>query len=53
MNTQSREVKEMAESTYNSGIYCRLNNDGERDGESKQRYIREQGWNELCWGKIA
>ncbi len=42
MNTQSREVKEMAESTYNSGIYCRLNNDGERDGESKQRYIREQ-----------
>ena len=46
----------MAESTYNVGIYCRLSNDDERDGESVsienqklllQRYIREQGWNEV------
>ncbi len=46
----------MAESTYNVGIYCRLSNDDERDGESVsienqklllQRYVREQGWNEV------
>jgi len=45
----------MAEKTYNVGIYCRLSNDDERDGESVsienqklllQRYVREQGWNE-------
>jgi len=56
MNTQSREVKEMAEKTYNVGIYCRLSNDDERDGESVsienqklllQRYVRERGWNEI------
>ena len=46
----------MAEKTYNVGIYCRLSNDDERDGESVsienqklllQRYVREQGWNEI------
>ena len=46
----------MAETTYNVGIYCRLSNDDERDGESVsienqklllQRYVREQGWNEI------
>jgi len=46
----------MAENTYNVGIYCRLSNDDERDGESVsienqklllQRYVREQGWNEI------
>ena len=44
----------MAEKTYNVGIYCRLSNDDERDGESVsienqrqllQRYVLEQGWN--------
>ena len=46
----------MIEKTYNVGIYCRLSNDDERDGESVsienqklllQRYVREQGWNEV------
>ena len=46
----------MAENTYNVGIYCRLSNDDERDGESVsienqklllQRYVRERGWNEI------
>ena len=45
----------MAEKTYNVGIYCRLSNDDEREGESVsienqklllQRYVRERGWNE-------
>lgn len=44
------------EKTYNVGIYCRLSNDDERDGESVsienqklllQRYVRERGWNEI------
>jgi len=44
----------MAEKTYNVGIYCRLSNDDERDGESVsienqklllQRYVQERGWN--------
>lgn len=44
------------EKTYNVGIYCRLSNDDERDGESAsienqklllQRYVRERGWNEI------
>ena len=44
----------MTEKTYNVGIYCRLSNDDERDGESVsienqrqllQRYVLEQGWN--------
>ncbi len=46
----------MIEKTYNVGIYCRLSNDDERDGESVsienqklllQRYVLEQGWNEV------
>ena len=46
----------MAEKAYNVGIYCRLSNDDERDGESVsienqklllQRYVRERGWNEI------
>ena len=46
----------MIEKKYNVGIYCRLSNDDERDGESVsienqklllQRYVREQGWNEI------
>ena len=46
----------MAEKTYNVGIYCRLSNDDERDGESAsienqrlllQRYVRERGWTEI------
>ncbi len=46
----------MAEKTYNVGIYCRLSNDDERDGETVslenqklllQRYVRERGWNEV------
>ncbi len=45
------------EKTYNVGIYCRLSNDDERDGESVsienqklllQRYVRERGWNEIA-----
>ncbi len=41
---------------YNVGIYCRLSNDDERDGESVsienqklllQKYVRERGWNEV------
>ena len=46
----------MIEKAYNVGIYCRLSNDDERDGESisienqkllLQRYVRERGWNEV------
>ena len=46
----------MADTTYNVGIYCRLSNDDERDGESVsienqklllQQYVRDQGWNEV------
>ena len=46
----------MAEKAYNVGIYCRLSNDDERDGESVsienqklllQRYVRERGWMEV------
>jgi len=46
----------MIEKAYNVGIYCRLSNDDERDGESVsienqklllQRYVRERGWNEV------
>ena len=41
----------MAETTYNVGIYCRLSNDDERDGESAsienqklllQQYVRDR-----------
>lgn len=44
------------EKTYNVGIYCRLSNDDERDGESVsienqklllQNYVRQRGWNEI------
>lgn len=46
----------MIEKTYNVGIYCRLSNDDERDGESVsienqklllERYVRERGWNKI------
>lgn len=46
----------MIEKTYNVGIYCRLSNDDERDGESVsienqklllQSYVRQRGWNEI------
>ncbi len=46
----------MTEKTYNVGIYCRLSNDDERDGESVsienqklllQNYVRQMGWNEV------
>lgn len=46
----------MVEKTYNVGIYCRLSNDDERDGESVsienqklllQSYVRQRGWNEI------
>ena len=46
----------MKRETYNVGIYCRLSNDDERDGESAsienqrlllQRYVRERGWTEI------
>lgn len=46
----------MIEKTYNVGIYCRLSNDDERDGESVsienqklllQNYVRQCGWNEI------
>ena len=47
----------MTEKTYNVGIYCRLSNDDERDGESAsienqkllllQSYVRQMGWNEI------
>ena len=52
----SREDKEMADTTYNVGIFCRLSNDDERDGESVsienqklllQQYVRDRGWNEI------
>ena len=44
----------MTGQTYNVGIYCRLSNDDERDGESVsienqklllQQYVQERGWN--------
>jgi len=44
----------MAEKTYNVGIYCRLSNDDEREGESVsienqklllQQYVQDRGWN--------
>ena len=47
----------MIEKTYNVGIYCRLSNDDERDGESVsienqklllQGYVRQRGWNEIA-----
>ncbi|MBQ9346800.1 MAG: recombinase family protein, partial [Oscillibacter sp.] len=43
----------MTEQAYNVGIYCRLSNDDERDGESVsienqklllQQYVRDRGW---------
>lgn len=46
----------MTAKTYNVGIYCRLSNDDERDGESVsienqklllQNYVRQRGWNEI------
>ena len=46
----------MTTKTYNVGIYCRLSNDDERDGESVsienqklllQNYVRQRGWNEV------
>ncbi|MCR1909498.1 recombinase family protein [Flavonifractor plautii] len=46
----------MMDTTYNVGIYCRLSNDDERDGESVsienqklllQNYVRQRGWNEV------
>ena len=46
----------MIDKTYNVGIYCRLSNDDERDGESVsienqklllQNYVRQRGWNEV------
>ena len=46
----------MIKKTYNVGIYCRLSNDDERDGESVsienqklllQNYVRQRGWNEI------
>lgn len=46
----------MIDTTYNVGIYCRLSNDDERDGESVsienqklllQNYVRQRGWNEV------
>ncbi|MGN8969845.1 recombinase family protein, partial [Intestinimonas sp. HCP28S3_D6] len=46
----------MTTKTYNVGIYCRLSNDDERDGESVsienqklllQNYVRQRGWNEI------
>lgn len=47
MNLAGREVKEMAENTYNVGIHCRLSNDDERDGESVSIENQEllcKGW---------
>ena len=47
----------MIEKAYNVGIYCRLSNDDERDGESVsienqklllQSYVRQRGWNEIA-----
>ncbi len=46
----------MIDKTYDVGIYCRLSNDDERDGESVsienqklllQNYVRQRGWNEV------
>ncbi len=46
----------MSEQIYNVGIYCRLSNDDERDGESVsienqklllQNYVKQKGWNEI------
>ncbi len=36
----------MAEKTYNVGIYCRLSNDDERDGES----ISIENQDAICQG---
>ena len=36
----------MAENTYNVGIYCRLSNDDERDGES----VSIENQDEICQG---
>lgn len=47
----------MTETTCNVGIYVRLSNDDERDGESVsienqklllQKYVIERGWNEIA-----
>ncbi len=44
------------EQTYNVGIYCRLSNDDENEGESAsienqksllQKYVRDRGWTEI------
>ena len=44
----------MTEKAYNVGIYCRLSNDDERDGESVSienqkllltQYVKDRGWN--------
>ena len=43
----------MAETTYNVGIYCRLSNDDERDGESasieNQENICQGGFHQNIW----
>lgn len=36
----------MAEKTYNVGIYCRLSNDDEREGES----VSIENQDEICQG---
>ena len=38
----------MAETTYNVGIYCRLSNDDERDGES----VSIENQETICQGEI-
>ena len=52
----------MTTKTYNVGIYCRLSNDDERDGESVsienqklllQNYVRQRGWNEIPISTMA
>ena len=46
----------MMDTTYNVGIYCRLSNDDERDGNRSalrtrsccfKNYVRQRGWNEV------
>lgn len=39
----------MAENTYNVGIYCRLSNDDERDGES----VSIENQEKICQGVIS
>ena len=39
----------MAENTYNVGIYCRLSNDDERDGES----VSIENQEKICQGGIS